>query len=443
MLRRMTALPRPPAARRRDYPGWWMVWALSVTTLVGYGALFYAFAVFVVPMREDLGASTAQLSLALSLSIATAGAAAVPVGRLLDRHGARWLMTGGSLLAAASVALWSRAGDLPTLYLAFVGIGLAGAAVLYDPAFAVVNTWFLRDRGTALLTITVVAGFASTVFLPASQALVGALGWRSALLVLAALLAACAVPHAVLLRRSPADLGLPVDGRPGAPHPAAEDPVDTGPTGTTGALRRPAVRWLTLAAALEATAVTVVAVHLVAYLRDTGAAAGTAASAAGALGVLSVAGRVVLTGLAGRVGLGRLTSVMVAGQAVGVGGLLVLPRPAGLVVFVVLFGAGFGVMTIARAALLGGYVAVGVFGSVAGGQALVSGLGRVVAPAAGGALITAAGYELTFILVAALALACAASLVAAEREAVAAFSRPTAPAGPGGPTRPAPASPPR
>jgi MFS family permease len=400
------------STRRRDFPGWRMVWALSATCTVAYGVLFYAFAVFVVPMRAELGATTGQLSGALSLAILVNGAAAVVVGKHLDRHGTRWLMTGGSLLGAASVVAWSQAQDLVQLYLAFVGVGLAGAAVMYDPAFALVNTWFDRQRSAALLTLTVVAGFASTIFLPLSQALVDRIGWRDALLVLAGLLAACAVPQALLLRRSPADLGLGVDGDP--PHEVAA-PEPASPAEVRAAWRGRRVQLLTCASVLETLAVTVVAVHLVAYLRDSGIGAGTAASAAGAVGILSVAGRVVVTGLASRVGLAQLTAVMVAGQAVGVVAVLTLPRTVGVTAFVLLFGAGFGVMTIARPWLLGRYVPVRVFGSVSGRQSMATGVGRVVAPVAAGALITAAGYGPALTVVAVCALASAALLVAAER----------------------------
>jgi len=409
MLRRVTTTLQP---RRRDFPGWHMVWTVSATCTVAYGVLFYAFAVFVVPMREDLGATTGQLSGALSLAIAVNGLAAIWVGKHLDRHGARWLMAGGSLLGAVSVVGWSQAQDLVQLYLAFIGIGFAGAAVMYEPAFALVTTWFDRDRSKALLTLTVVAGFASTIFLPLSQALVDGIGWRAALLVLAALLAVCALPQALLLRRSPADSGLGVDGDP--PHDVAQPEPGT-PDEVAGAWRASPVRLLTAASVLETLAGTVVAVHLVAYLRDSGAGAGVAAGAAGALGILSVAGRVAVTGLAQRVGLARLAAAMVAGQAVGVAALLTLPRTAGVAVFVVLFGAGFGVMTIARPWLLGQYVPVRVFGSVSGRQSLATGAGRVVAPVAAGALITAAGYGPALVAVAGCALAAAALLVAAEQ----------------------------
>ena len=402
---------RPP--RRRDFPGWHMVWTLSATCTVAYGVLFYAFAVFVVPMREDLGATTGQLSGALSLAIAVNGLAAIWVGKHLDRHGARWLMAGGSLLGAVSVAAWSRADGLLGLYLAFVGIGLAGAAVMYEPAFALVTRWFDRDRSTALLTVTVVAGFASTIFLPLSQALVDGIGWREALLVFALLLALCSLPQALLLRRDPSDLGLGVDGDP--PHPVLEPPQPRTPHEVSAAWTGRPVRLLAFAVFLESLSGTVIAVHLVAYLRDSDVAAGTAAASAGAIGILSVAGRIAVTGLAQRVGLARLASVMVGGQAIGIAALLLLPRGPGVALFVLLFGAGFGVMTIAQPWLLGRYVPVRVFGSVNGRLALVSGSGRVVAPVAAGALITATGYTPVLLTVAVCSLAAASLLVSAER----------------------------
>ena len=420
----MTAMPaggvvaRRTAGRRRDFPGWRMVWALAVTETVAYGVLFYSFAVFLVPMQRDLGASTVQLSGALTVAMAVTGAAAVGVGRRLDRHGARWLMTAGSLLGAACVVGWSQVRTLPQLYLVFTGIGLASAAVLYEPAYAVINTWFRRDRRAALLTLTVVAGFASTVFLPTSQALIDGLGWRGALLVLAGLVALCAVPQALLLRRSPADLGLAPDGDGDGGQP---DVVPAGPraspAGAAAPWRHPAVRRLTLATGLEMLAITAVAVHLVAHLLERGAPPALAAAAAGALGAMSVAGRVVLTALAGRLGLGRVTAALIAGQAVGVALLFALPQPLATVLFVLLFGAGFGVIHIARPALLGTYVPATVFASVSGGQALAGQAGRVVAPVAAGALISTAGYGVAFGAVAACTVAAAGLVLSAERAA--------------------------
>jgi MFS family permease len=411
--------------RRRDFPGWRMVWVLAVTAAISYGALFYSFAVMVAPMRADLGASTAELSGALTASLAITGLAAVPAGRWLDRHGARGLMTSGSVVAGLSVAAWSRAQNLPQLYLAFAGMGLAGAAVMYEPAFAVINTWFDRDRHAALLSLTVIAGFSSTIFLPLSQALVDSLGWRDAVLVLGALAGACAVPHYLVLGRAPADLGLHADGVPSdetAPTLVTVTAAIDGPIDTRAAWQDTAVRLLTTAVFLETVAVTVVAVHLVSYLRDDGFSPGIAATAAGMLGAVQVAGRITLARVARRWGIARTAAAMVAGQSLGVAGLFALPHPLNAVAFVGLFGAGFGVMSIARPALLGAYVARPIFASVSGVQTLVVNAGRVVAPVSAAAFISFAGYGPTFTVVAACALLTGALLLAADR-AHAHFSR--------------------
>ncbi len=406
----MTITHSPP------FPGWRMVRALAITETISYGALFYAFAVMLVPMRDSFDAGTGEISLALTISLAVTGIAAVPAGRWLDRHGARGLMTSGSLLAAASVVAWSQARTLPQLYLAFAGMGLAGAAVLYEPAFAVINTWFREDRSRALLTLTVIAGFSSTVFVPLCQVLVDAFGWRSAVLVLAAMTGACAIPHAMLLRRAPEDVGLHPDGRAAITH-LAEPPSAPVP-GTSAAMwRSKPVQYLTAAAALEAVAVTVVAVHLVAYLRDDGMGAGAAAVATGAIGALQVAGRVLMTRLAVRFGLAVVAAAIVCGQAIGVAALFALPTAAAVPAFVILFGAGFGVMTLARPALLGTYVGAEVFASVSGGQNLALTMGRVVAPITAGTVIAAHGYGVAFTGVAACCLGAAALIMRAQRAA--------------------------
>ena len=383
--------------RRRDYPGWRMVWALSATTTVSYGVLLYAVSVLLTPMRHDLHASLGALSGAVSLSIAVAGLIAPFVGAWLDRHGARALMTAGSLVAAASVVGWSQARSLPELYLAFAGIGVASAALFYDSGFAVINTWFDRDRHSALLTLTVVAGFASTVFLPTTQALVDGFGWRDALLVLAALCAATALPHVLLLRRHPADHGYSLDGSDADALPSSPATHQGGQwlqlrdPDVRSSLAAPTVRWLTVSTVAVTAGVTMIIVYLVTYLRTRGYSPAAAAIGAGAIGVMSVSGRVVFTRLVRRLRLARVAAAMLVGQMVGIAMLAWLPKPWGLIVFVLSFGSAFGVMTIARPALLGHYVAPRVFARVSGVQAMLTDVGRIAAPVTAGALIAWTG----------------------------------------------------
>jgi MFS family permease len=174
--------PRRPDRRPgRPYFGWVIVGVLALTETISFGVLAYAFAVFLVPMQHELGWSPTAITGAYSLAVVVSGLAAIPVGWWLDRHGARALMTLGSAAATVLVLAWSKVEDLTALYAIWAGIGLVMAAVLYEPAFAVIATWFAQARPQALAVLTVVAGFASVVFTPLAGWLVEVQGWRGAL----------------------------------------------------------------------------------------------------------------------------------------------------------------------------------------------------------------------------------------------------------------------
>ncbi len=73
---------------RSDRMPWGFVTALSVTQLVSYGTLFYAFALLIEPMERDLGWSKSALTAAYSLALVSSAFFAVPVGSA-DRSGLR------------------------------------------------------------------------------------------------------------------------------------------------------------------------------------------------------------------------------------------------------------------------------------------------------------------------------------------------------------------
>src|SRR5881409_2709242 len=168
-------MPRPG---RLDY-GWAVVAGLCVTETVSWGIIYYGFPVMLRPMETELGFSRAEITGAFSAGLAIAALAGLPVGRWIDRHGARSLMTAGSILATALVVLWALSRSLTGLYGVWILMGFAMAAVLYEPAFAAIVGWFpARHRDRALLAVTIVAGFASTIFMPIEAWLLLRLGWR-------------------------------------------------------------------------------------------------------------------------------------------------------------------------------------------------------------------------------------------------------------------------
>jgi MFS family permease len=398
--------------RRR---GWLLVATLAASETTAYGVLAYAFGVFLLPMQQELGWSRTALTGAYSLAIIVSGVAAIPVGRWLDRHGARALMTTGAGAASLLVLAWAQVSDLAAFYAIWVGIGLAMAAVLYEPAFAVIASWY-RDaaqRNRALLGLTVIAGFASVIYVPLAGWLVQTHGWRHALVVLAALLAVLTVlPNATLPGRRPDQLDRPADGRGTVPT-AADEPAGVP---LRRALGDQALWWLAAALVAATLATTTVTVHLVAYLREQHYSAAFAAAWTGLLGAGSVGGRILVTVLGRRWPLATVTAGVFAGQALAVALLLGLPGPAGVVGFVALFGLGVGLISLTRAALVADLYGVAAYASINGVLALPLTLARAAAPVAAAALHTATGsYRLVMVAVALCSLVASLAMARAHR----------------------------
>jgi MFS family permease len=398
--------------RRR---GWRLVATLAASETTAYGVLAYAFGVFLLPMQQELGWSRTALTGAYSLAIIVSGVAAIPVGRWLDRHGARALMTTGAGAASLLVFAWAQVSDLAAFYAIWVGIGLAMAAVLYEPAFAVIASWY-RDaaqRNRALLGLTVIAGFASVIYVPLAGWLVQTHGWRHGLVMLAALLAVLTVlPNATLPGRRPDQLDRPADGRGTVPT-AADEPAGVP---LRRALGDQALWWLAAALVAATLATTTVTVHLVAYLHEQHYSAAFAAAWTGLLGAGSVGGRILVTVLGRRWPLATVTAVVFAGQALAVALLLGLPGPAGVVGFVALFGLGVGLISLTRAALVADLYGVAAYASINGVLALPLTLARAAAPVAAAALHTATGsYRLVMVAVALCSLVASLAMARAHR----------------------------
>jgi MFS family permease len=397
-------------APRGVYYGWTLVVTLAVAETVSWGALYYAFTVFLDPMRQELGWSSASVAGAFSLGLLLSGLVAPPMGRWLDRHGPRLLMTVGSVAAAALMLAWSRVQDLTAYYLIWAGIGVAMGAVLYEPAFFVVATWFRRYRGQALIVLTFIAGFASVIFVPLAGWLVQTQGWRDALVTLAVILAAVTIPtHALALRRRPEDMGLAPDGEP-ARAVEAIAPGDFERSATLREAVSDSLFWL-LTGAFFWTTVTIAAVfvYVAPYLTTLGYSPGAAATVVGLIGVAALPGRVVLTHLGNRLPRSWVTASIFLTQLAGMLALMVIPGVAGVASFVILFGLGFGAITPARAALVADYYGPAHFGGINGTVAFMLNLARAVAPVSAGVLYElSGGYAAVFwalVVVSALATA--------------------------------------
>ena len=242
-----TALRRSASSRH-------FITGLGIGQISSWGTLYYSFPLIGEAMGIELGWSKAEIFLAATIGLLLAAPAAYPIGVLIDRGHGRLILTGGSVLAAAALLLWSQVQTLPVFYALLAVVGVLQAAVLYEPAFAVVA----RRVGPAnarngITTLTFWGGFASTVFIPVVQILIDSLGWRGALVVLAGVNLLIGGLYALVIDRSldqverlAPDLPKPEKPKTAMPVADASAPsaaIRTAETPLRTALRQP-VFWL-------------------------------------------------------------------------------------------------------------------------------------------------------------------------------------------------------
>jgi MFS family permease len=345
-----------------------LVGSLALTEIVSWGILYYAFGVMVTPMQAELGWSQGLLGGGFSLALFVSALLAVPVGRWLERHGPRALMTVGSCAGAGLVYAWSYVESPLGFYLLCVAFGFPLASTLYEAAFAavVLRIESGRRRELALLFLTVVAGLASTVFVPLTQWLEAARGWRAALRCLALLLAVVTIPlHALVLGR-----------RPGSRAEASVGPE------VPSALSRRRLTLTSAAFALATIAGTALGVYLVPMLIEQGFTASFAATATGMIGIGQVVGRVGFTWLRPRHSLALWSWVLFVPAALGLAILAAGPPRALVWPAVLLFALSSGAQTLGRTAWALELLDLRSFARVNGVLGLWSLLGRAGAPLA-------------------------------------------------------------
>ena len=326
-----------------------IVIALAVTETTSFGVLYYGFGTFLPSMERSLGWSKLALTGAFSIALLVAGVAGVAVGHHLDHHRPQVVMTIGSVVAAAGTLGWSYAESPVAFYAIWVLIGLAMSAVLYEPAFIVLARRFEGDdRRKALTAVTLLAGLASTIFVPLEEKLIRELGWRPALRVLALVLFAVTVPlHAFVLRDRP----KPADrvGPETANHAGTAEPASLT---IHHAVRDQRFWYLLGAGVLLAMTVATLTAHQLAFLQERGWSARSAAAAIGAIGLWQVGGRLVFAPIGRWVSSRTVTVGVYLCQVVALGVLAWSSGPVAIFVYVAGTGLSRGMYTLVRATLV-------------------------------------------------------------------------------------------
>lgn len=366
--------------RRRPLPAVAAVWLLGLSQIVGYGTLYYSFAILAHSAAPDLGWPEPWMFAAFSVGLLLGGLIAPEVGRRIDRHGAGTVMAFGSIAASAALLLAGTAPNGPIFATAVVVMQLAGTLVLYDAAFTALVQVTGAQARTRITHLTLIAGFASTIFWPLTSWLDASLGWRNVYIAFAVMnLVACVPVHALLRQRGPiATADVSASMHPVTAHPSAP----------------PSAMWFaTLGFALSGFALSAILAQMVPLVTAVGLGA-TALLVSALFGPAQVLIRFVnlVLGAARHPIVAALIALGLLPAAIAV---LALGAPSVIaaVIFAMLLGFGSGLKSIVQGSLPLALFGAGAYGARLGTMAAVRQVLASVAPFVLALLIDAIGVR--------------------------------------------------
>lgn len=200
-LARYALLRQSPMTSRSKGVGL-IVPALGLSQIIGYGTLYYSFGVLAPLMAADFACPVEWIYGALSFSLLLGGLVAPLSGRLADRHGAGAVMSWGSLAASLALVLCALAPERITFVVGLAAMEVASGFVLYATAFVALAQASASGAQKNITYLTLIAGFASTIFWPLTGWLNLHLSWRDIYLVYALINLLFALPVHLWLART-------------------------------------------------------------------------------------------------------------------------------------------------------------------------------------------------------------------------------------------------
>lgn len=316
-----------------------MAAVLGTTQTLAWGSSYYLPAILADSIGAGIGVPRSWVFGALSGALLIAACGGPAVGRIIDRHGGRGVLMLSNIVLAGGLVALAAANGAVLLFAAWAVLGIGMTLGLYDAAFAALTALYGHNARAPITGITLIAGFASTISWPLSAFLNDTVGWRETLLVWAALNVVVGLPLNFLL-----------------PVPARTAPHSRAPAHSVG--WKPYKEMFLLAFVFAAAwfVTGAMAAHLPRLLERAGATSVQAIAAAALVGPAQVAARLVEFFLLRRSH--PLASARIAALLHPIGAVIfALMGPPAVAVFAVFYGAGNGLLTIAR-----GTVPLAVFG---------------------------------------------------------------------------------
>lgn len=370
-----------------------IVWLAVGQTLVWAG-LLYSFPALLLRWETDLEWSKPELTGAITVALLCSAFCSPLAGRIIDRSRGPHLMAGCALIGGIALFCLCFVELLWQFYLVWAVIGATLAGCLYEPCFALITRAYGQSARQYILIVTLVAGFASTLCFPSAYALTEQFGWRVTVQVFALVVVFAGAP-ALWFGASR------VESKAIAAH---DTPVIQFRYASQ--LLTPTFLGLSVSFALLAIVHGATIHHLLHILSDRGLAAGVAVLIASFIGPMQVVGRLVILAFSDRASNYSIAICCFIAMALAILFLMAVSRIAALAIgFVVMFGAGYGMVSVVRPAVAREVLGGDNFGLKSGLLALVYLIGSAIAPYLGSVIWTVGGYNLVLMVQIGLAIA--------------------------------------
>lgn len=365
----------------------------AIAQTITWAGLFYVFPALLISWENDLGWSRVDITGALTLAIILQGLCSPLCGKLIDLGKGPLVMTCCILLGSAGLFTLSKIDSIIGFYAIWAVIGISFSGCLYDPCFALVTRSLGNAAKQSIMLITIVAGLAGTVSFPSAYFLSDAVGWRDTVQIFALTVAIIAAPITwTITSRLERNRCL-------------ERPQASIEKRNSKRFVNPVFLCLGIGFSFAAVVHGATLHHFLPLLKERNIAAETAVFAASLIGPMQVVGRLILSFFQHRI----TNHVIAMSCFIIMGSSMVLlmgitSTPELVFLFVIIFGSGYGLVSIIRPVISRDILGNANFGMNYGMIALIYMMGSAISPFFGSLIWKFGGYDLLLRCLMALAL---------------------------------------
>lgn len=399
----------------RFFYGWVVVIASFFVAMMAYGGA-YSFGVFLKPLRQDFGWTSAATSGAFSFYVLSYCSLSILSGWAVDRFGPQITTGLGGLFMGLGFLFSSQVNVLWHIYMTYGLLIGAGMSTVYSPILTTITRWFTKRRGLALGIVTSGIGVGILVIPLLASYLISTHGWRISYLVIGPIIGGIIIAAAFFLKKDLSQRGKPSEER------MDSDRLDKGNSGREGIRRDERISdmvglsigeaagtktfWLlSLMNLMLGFTQLMIMVHLVPYVQEGFKLSPIiAATLLSSIGAVSIAGRLIMGAASDYIGRKRALAISTSIQGVMIIGFIASPSVWMLYLFAAIYGFGYGGNTPQFPALTGELFGLRRMGTILGTQTIFYGIGGALGPFLAGHIFDATGSYINAFALAAMAI---------------------------------------